>query len=421
MEGRQPRWRVLWVTEEAPDQALGGGNIRQAQLFHHLAREMPTHLLVVEPVHDELVRGVASGITQLTPRSTRQISHPVGRRARDLALTMGSPNPLRLHAARPARRALARAIASIERSYDLVCVEHETLAPLIPSVRRIPWIVTFHHLLSGMLEKELELAPGRRHRWIRARDLDKARRLEARALRSYDRVVLCSEQDAAQLITAAPDARRRLAVIPNGVDLARYQPSQIPAEPRILLPGTLAWAPNVDGAVWFCTEVWPRVRAVMPAASVVLAGRSPVSEVRKLDRVPGVSVEADVPSMVPYFARARLVVVPLRIGTGTRLKALEAMSAGRPVVGTTIGLDGLGIVDGVQALVADDADSTAEAVLSLLQDDCLANAIARAGRSHVERNFGWDRIGEQFVSVVSGVLDEAAASQPSERSSSRAA
>jgi glycosyltransferase involved in cell wall biosynthesis len=136
----------------------------------------------------------------------------------------------------------------------------------------------------------------------------------------------------------------------------------------------------------------------------MLVGRSPATEVLELRRVAGVSVHPDVPSIVPYFESARVVVVPLRVGTGTRLKALEGMAAGRPVVGTTVGLGGLGAIDGVHALRADDPHSFAAAVRDALLDDKLAQSLARSGRDYVVDRFGWDRVGGEFVAMVSELI-----------------
>ncbi len=420
MRGNQDQARVLWVTEEPPDQALGGGSIRQSRLFQALASVVPTDLLVVGPVQDTQVRLLAANLIELSVHRVPHSNHPVARRALDLSIVIGSRYPSAMYGAGANRRALARAARAHEHEYDLVCVEHEALAPLIPPTRTAPWIVTFHHVLSGMINEELRMAPGRRQRWFRARDLAKARRLERWTLRSYDRCIVCSDVDAARLRHFDDESRHEVAVIPNGVDLEALQPTPLPEEPRVLLPGTFSWPPNVDGAVWLCTEVWPRVRATVPDATLVLAGRTPAAEVVELGRLANVSVQADVPSMTPYFEAARVVVVPLRIGTGTRIKALEAMGAGRPIVGTHIGLEGIGIQDRVHARIADDAAGFAAAIIELLQNDS-ANALGRAARSHVEQRFGWDRVGDDFVRLVSTLLDHEATPQSALRSSSNLA
>jgi glycosyltransferase involved in cell wall biosynthesis len=256
-----------------------------------------------------------------------------------------------------------------------------------------------------MARQELELAPGSRQRWYRAADLRKAEQLERRALQDYDQVIVCSDEDAAAFGGAAPLDRSKLRVVPNGVDLSAFSVTALPAEPRILFPATLGYAPNVDGALWFCGEIWPRIKAAVPAATLELVGRGPVPEVLALADTDGVAVHPDVPSMTPYYEAARAVVVPLRSGTGTRLKALEAMACGRPVVGTTIGLEGIGVRDREQLLVADRPGAFADAVIELLSDAELASGLAQAGRVHVERRFGWDSIGQDFVALMTDVLE----------------
>jgi glycosyltransferase involved in cell wall biosynthesis len=413
---------VLWVTDEPPDRALGGGSIRQSYLLEALASEFPTDVLVVGAAPDECVRGLAASVTEVPRRRAIWTEHPVGRRALALGITIGSRYPSPIYPTRAVRRDLVRALSERRHRYALVCVEHEALAPLIAASRSERWIITFHHLLSGMIGSELELSPGSRQRWFRMRDLRKARALEHQALVDYDRCVVCSDEDAAALAAISGGAGRdRVSVIPNGVDLVKLQPSPIPTTPRILLPGHLAWQPNVDGAVWFCSQVWPHVRAAVPDASLELVGRSPADEVLQLGRTPGVSVHADVPSMAPYFESSRVVLVPLRVGTGTRLKALEGMAAGRPVVGTTVGLGGIGIVDGLHARVADDPSAFAAAVIEVLRQDELARSLAESGRAYVESRFGWDRIGAQFVAMVSELVDGDEADRGAIRSPSRAA
>jgi glycosyltransferase involved in cell wall biosynthesis len=261
------------------------------------------------------------------------------------------------------------------------------------------WIITLHALYSEIIRRELDLAGRSHQRWLWRRELRKANRLERRAL-SFDQCVVCSDEDAEALARVGGCAKAPITVIPNGVDLERLRPAPIPSEPRALLPATFSYAPNADAAVWFCTEIWPLIKAAVPGATIALAGRAPGQAVRELERLPGVSVHADVPSMIPYLESARVVVVPVRVGAGTRLKALDAMAVARPVVGTTVGLEGLRIVDGRQAFVADAPEAFADAVVRTLQSDDVARAMGAAGREHVERRFGWDRIGEQFRTTV---------------------
>ncbi len=410
------------MTDEPPNRALGGGNIRQAHLFEALAQVFPTDLLVAGQGTDERVRAAAAHVFEVPERTRRALERLEGSRLLPLGVMLASRYPQRIFPARAARQALGRRLSEAAGGYDLVCVEHAALAPLLPASRTCPWVITLHHLLSGMLETERELAPGRRQRWFRAVDLRKARHLERQTLSRSDRCLVCSDVDAASLVAAGgPTAAEHVRVIANGVDLDLYPSSPVPSEPTVLIPGTLGWSPNVDGVKWFCAEAWPLIRAAVPDASLTIAGRSPVAEVLELGRLPGVTVAADVPSMIPYLQAARVIVVPLRMGTGTRLKALEGMAARRPVIGTTVGLEGIDVEDGVQVAIADDGTSMAEAVTAILENDDLARSLARSGRAHVQERFDWKRIGEQFVDTISELLDSPARPYAGDRSSSRAA
>jgi glycosyltransferase involved in cell wall biosynthesis len=293
---------------------------------------------------------------------------------------------------RPARRALARRRAELG-SYDVVCVEHAGLAPLVPARHENRWILTLHNLPSQMAVQAMALAPGRRQRWLLERERAKAVRMERRALETYDQVVVVSEEDAAAL----PGS---VVVVPNGVDVETFRPTPLPPGRRVVLTAALYTRPNVEGVLWFAEEVWPRVLAAVPDAHLDVVGRRPTTEVGALGSISSIDVHADVETVVPYLQAARVAVVPVRIGTGTRLKALEAMAAGRPVVGTTIGLGGLGVENGRHALVADDADTMAAAVASALTDDGLAARLVDAASDLVDRRFRWDRIGERFTDLV---------------------
>lgn len=232
-----------------------------------------------------------------------------------------------------------------------------------------------------------------RRRWLAARRAAQARQLERWCLDFFDTVFSVSARDAAML--PGPTV-----VVDNGVDIGRYEPSPVPKEPRIGLIGTLGYLPNLDGARWFVNEVLPRIRSAVPDAQLDLVGRLPLPEVMALAQPPAITVIPDVPDIRPYYERTRVVIVPLRMGTGTRLKALEGMAASRPVVGTSVGLAGLDIEAGKHALVADDPEELANQVIRVLTDDDLAARLARAGRALVTERYSWERVAEPFVKAV---------------------
>lgn len=392
--------RVLWVTTESPDRNLGGGSIREAYLLEALARRAQVHLLLVGHLRDEVTRAVLGEITELDPPPPLPQRSLARRRVEDLRRVLVDREASEVVDSRPARAALEPVLHGLlaePPGFDVVCVEHHGLASLLPVERGQPWVMTMHNLPSQVADQLRAVTVERRTRWLLGRERDNAAALERWISGSYDMVFTCSPDDAE--LFAGPSV-----MIPNGVDAERLQPTPLPPEPRLVLTATLGYRPNVDGAVWFCREVFPQIRQMVPGTTVELVGRSPVQAVTELIDIDGVTLHADVPEVRPYLERARVALVPIRVGSGTRLKALDAMAAGRPVVGTSIGLAGLGLVDGVDAFFADDTAVMARAVVALLRDDSLASSVAAAGRRVVDQRFRWDRIGERFVSSVLDVV-----------------
>jgi glycosyltransferase involved in cell wall biosynthesis len=151
----------------------------------------------------------------------------------------------------------------------------------------------------------------------------------------------------------------------------------------------MGWAPNVDAAVWFGHEVWPAVLRRSPDARLLLVGRDPAPPVQALAS-PSVEVSGTVSDVRPFLSQARVTVAPLRAGGGTRLKILEALDAGRPVVATSIAVDGLEDLIGEGVVVADDAGTMIDAVSTLLADPDRAAALGRAGHEAVSARHSWD-------------------------------
>jgi glycosyltransferase involved in cell wall biosynthesis len=346
-----------------------------------------------------MVREAAASVTEVGVAETDRSSQPrARRRLGDLATALAS-QPREVVAFAPVRLALAPFLA--EAAGSTVVVEYAGLAPLVSQRGPDqPWILTLHNLGSTMAAQEADVAAGRRQRWLHRRDAAAAARWEQAIVRRYDRVIAVSEADARVL---DPGGGSNLSIVPNGVDLDGGPPEPLPREPAVLFTGALYTGPNRDGIGWFCREVWPLVRRDVPAATLMIVGARPGPDVLQLAGRDGLDVRADVPAVRPFLDRARVAVVPLRVGSGTRLKALEALAAGRPVVGTTIGLDGLGLVPNRHAAFADGPDQLAAAVVRALTDDHYAAGLASEGRRLVEDRYGWEAIGSLFADTVLGV------------------
>lgn len=391
-DGTAPR--IRWVTSIPPDHDGGGGHIRQAHLVIALARSWPVDLVVAGEVRDPVVRAAVASCTEVDPVVLR-----AGRSGRRVLDDVRMATAARFHREVSLHARVRRDIAALWDTLPpaaVVCVEPAAMAPLIERRAGEHWSITLHNLRSLMAEQLASVSPRRRQRWLLERDSTKGRRFERWVTSAYDSVIVPSAADA--LVLGA-----ECAVVPNGVDTDRFRPSPLPAAPRILFSGALYTGPNIDGARWLATDILPRVRNAVPDAVVDIVGLSPAPEVMALAELAGVTVHPDVDSLVPFVQRCRVAAVPLRVGTGTRLKALEAMASGRPVVGTDIGLAGLGLVGGTDVLVADDAAGFADALVRVLTDDTVASGLVDAASARVPW-FGWDRIGEGYRDLVGSFL-----------------
>jgi glycosyltransferase involved in cell wall biosynthesis len=203
--------------------------------------------------------------------------------------------------------------------------------------------------------------------------------------------VAVSERDAALLRAMSPAAR--VHVVPNGVDGEWFAPlGECRAAEELLFFGSLSYGPNVEGLAWFCQQILPRVQQSRPGVSLEIVGFNPVPGVAALGELPGVKVTGFVPDIRTRLWSAALSVVPLRSGGGTRLKVLEALAAGCPVVSTSLGAEGLSLKDEEHLLLADTPDEFARDVLRLLASPGLRRRVAEAGRKAVAQNYDWRQI-----------------------------
>jgi glycosyltransferase involved in cell wall biosynthesis len=206
---------------------------------------------------------------------------------------------------------------------------------------------------------------------------------------------VCSEDDRARL--GDPDA----VVIPNGYDLtpdATVRP-RTTDEPELTIVGLFIYEPNVDGAHYFVKQVLPLVRRSVPNARLVIAGRHE-GALDDLADVEGVTVLGELDDLEPIFASSAAVVVPLRSGSGTRIKVLEAFAHELPVASTTIGCEGLGIHKDQEVLIGDTPETLAAACVQLLRDPDRARAVAQAGHDLWERRFQWSDIRGRIRELV---------------------
>lgn len=395
--------RILWLTPYLPAPIFGGGT-RVFNLMKALGGTCTIDLIASS-------EAPAEGIAQLqTLCRTIEIvtpsvsSHRQKRLLQIKSLMSRRPSQYWMVHSPDMQRQIDRALAQTQ--YDLVIVEHSFMG-YFDLPKDIPTVLDQHNV-----ESEILLRAGLSDRSLvrRAYNL-----LEYWKYRS-DEQDICR---AAQLILAT-SARDREAmqrwgdmppcvVIPNGVDTDYFfapKGEEDVREGRVVFTGSMHYAPNTEAMLYFVTEIWPLIRQQAPDATLSIIGGAPPPEIVRLGELPHVSVAGSVPDVRPYLASAQVVVAPLRIGGGTRLKILEAMATGRAIVSTTIGCEGLDVENGRHLLVADDPGEFAARVVELLHDPQQRTALGQEGRRLVENAYDWRVLGARLEAALDDLLDD---------------
>jgi len=297
-----------------------------------------------------------------------------------------------------ASRVASALIADLCRrdSYDLVWVERLSAFPLVPELPgRV--VFDFHDVEHVRLARKLRTTPRGWKSLGESLEYVKLRRYELARARAPREVAVCSAGEAALFPGAG-----RVWIIPNGVSVSTDLPALMRSdhtEPTLLFVGTMSYPPNVDAAAFFCRDVLPLIRRQVPDVRVLLVGHEPPAEIRRFHDGTTVIVTGSVPSVQPYLAEASVAIVPLRFGGGTRIKILEALAHGRPVVSTTVGAEGLDLEDGKHLLLGDAPERFAEQCVRLLRDRELRRTLIHAGWTRVKRDYDWPSI-ERLVGDV---------------------
>ena len=197
-----------------------------------------------------------------------------------------------------------------------------------------------------------------------------------------------------------------IEVIPNGVDIELYQPDHdLEEEAAIVYTGSMDWQPNEDAVLYFHERIFPLILEKLPGVKFYVVGQYPTERIKRLAGNPNVVVTGMVADTRPYFAKATVYVVPLRIGGGTRLKILEALGMEKAVVSTTIGYEGLHITPNEDILVADDEKTFAELVVKLAKDKGLRRQLGKKGRETIETKYDWSGIGERLNDLYDNLVE----------------
>jgi glycosyltransferase involved in cell wall biosynthesis len=383
--------RVLMVSEAVPYLPCHDGfRLIPANLIRNLSDRHEIHLIA--PLHD----GEGAELSEWPRpycRSVSIIRSNHGVRAKVRTMTGGIDPAL--------ERCALDAVAKVRP--DLLHLEGGGLAALLRSTtRELPGILSIHDSRALRYQEFARYAVGARERFRLKLFSVMARRQERQWFGYADRVVVTSPSDA-EALSAVLNAQR-IAVIPNGVDLEYFAYRPAPEPGRIVFTGSMNWPPNEDAAEHFARDILPAVRSRIPDATFWIVGADPSPRVRNLANIAGVNVTGTVADIRPWIWSAAVYASPLRFGLGVKNKILEAMASGAAIVATTRSLSGTPLVDGRDAMVADDDTKFADAVVRVLSDPELRSSLAREARRKAEVEYSWDSITARFEELYREIV-----------------
>jgi glycosyltransferase involved in cell wall biosynthesis len=387
--------KILFICPYLPFPLISGGHTRVFNSLKHLSRSHQIHLLAYnrEPVTWEQESELKKYCANLTTIPRPPVFSPGNLAA---YLTTGKPF---MHVINGRNQALVRAIDREAAGWqpDLIHVEHFHMADCLLRARAsqlYPKVIGEQGVEYLILERlaQVEKNPVKKL----------AARLEARRIKpfevgicnSFDGCIEVSQEDKEMIEQAG--VKKPVHVAINGVDTGYFASGGKEAtEPSIIFVGTFKFFGNQDAVKWMLSEVWPQVKLRQPNARFYIVGNQPPAWLRPVND-PAIEVTGWVSNLAEIMQKCRVVVAPLRMGSGTKLKILEAMSMGKPVVSTGIGAEGIGAVDGREMLIRDDPRQFAEAVGACLNDPALAGRLGGNARLLIQNNFSWEKSAGQL-------------------------
>ena len=392
--------RILWLKTELLHPVDKGGKIRTYNMLKALKRNHQiTYLTLDDGTGDDKARELASEYCD------ELVSIPHRRREKftagfyvDLALNLGSdlPYAIKKYESTEMRREIENRI----RGFDvLIC---DFLAPAVNVPRDLDCAtVLFQHNVEAMIWKrhyEVQTNPAKKtylfRQWRKMFDF------EARTCPRFDCVVAVSREDREMM--QQQYGVKNVYDVPTGVDTDFFRPNrERTGKPHnLVFTGSMDWLPNEDAIRYFTESVMPRIKQSVPDVTLTVVGRDPYPALLELSkRDPSVIVTGRVEDVRPYMDEAAVYIVPLRIGGGTRLKIYEAMAMEKAIVSTSIGAEGLPVVNGKEIVLADTPESFADAVVKLLKDPRVAEEIGQRAAARVRAEFGWESVADSFAAV----------------------
>ena len=390
--------KILFLTQICPYPPTNGGAIKTYNILKHLGTRHEVSLLMF--IRREAELSALSHLSQFC----REIDHCTIERSpaknlRDAIACLASGRSFIISRDRRPEMQ-AKVLSHLGKHPDLVYVDHLQMSQFIPDPAPCPILLDEHNIEWRIIQRFAQPGVPLYQRLFGS--------LEWRKLREYE---LSACNKAALVLTVTPNDREMLVdngisagkvdFLPIGIDIDRLPVNLRPESKTILSIGTMSWPPNIDAIGHFAREVYPLIKREVPEAQLTIVGSSPPPQIKALEKDPSIKVTGFVDDVRPYAEAAAVFVAPLRIGSGMRVKILEAMALGLPIVSTSVGCEGICLQPGKHALVSDPPRKLANSVIQLLRNPHMREKIGSAGRSFVESHYAWKPILDRLDAILS--------------------
>lgn len=394
--------KILWLSQNLPYPPKTGVLQRNYNLIREASRFAEIHLIAILkrdilPGYDadlalEKLREICASVAVIElPTETSR-----ARFAWVLFKSLFTRLPFTVNWAES--RTLADAVRNARRRehFDLAYFDTISLAPYRHLLAGVPAALNHHNIESSLFDRRIAFERNPLKRFYLRQEVRKLAAYEAEVAAQFDVNVTVSELDAGRLKAICPGART--AVVANGVDVEYFAARTAESEPgHLVMVSGMNWFPNRDAAIHMAEDIWPLVARALPQCRLTIVGTSPPPEVVTLaGRDPQVAFTGFAQDVRPHIERAQIYLCPMRDGGGTRLKILDALSMSRPIVATTMALEGIAVAPEREVLVADSPDEFLRQIRRLVEDPALGRRLAASGRAFVERHFAWDVIRENM-------------------------
>jgi len=399
--------RIFWIKAGPLFPLDSGGKIRTWNILKELGRTNELTVLSFFPAHAGFsLDGTEHSIHRL-------ISVPVERPVKnsfayklDYAWKLFSPVPyvVRQYGIPKVREQVCELFR--EDSFDLAICDFLFPYLNLPDRMPCPQVLFAHNAETMIWRRHFNVARNPAWKFVTGLEYQKMRAFESRACRKFDHVIAVSDVDRDFFKSFVPSSR--ISVLATGVDLDYFRPSGTPGDAKkLVFTGSMDWLANEDAIIFFAEKILPLVLRDAPEVVLSVVGRDPTEKLRQLAQTnPRIQLTGTVYDVRPYMDAAAVYVLPLQVGSGTRLKVFEAMAMGKAMVSTRVGVEGLPVIRDQHLLIADKPEEFAASVVRLLDDDSLRCRLGRAARTLVEQGFGWPSVTRSFQDILESVAKE---------------